>query len=513
MSRDLLVILALASVIIAAGSLRRDFLGDGVRHLPAILSSRIPTGEPRWLLFPALATLWVRLMSGMGLVAGEESALRALVVLSVASGILFLVSVRAWLRAECTDDRRRAAALLLAGSCAPFLILFSDIAEPQVAAGIAAAGLAWARVSRDEVRRAPAAAFFAVAAIAIASLIYQGIILAFGMLPLVVSARTVSRRRVAVASGVAVLVVITTLVAAQIATGTPAAAAVTTVLGGERNPSTRSLMAERSPRKYLAAALAGPPQGIVALKDYSGLRAMVSSLRSRDTAVTGIRNVALLLFGFAITGVLLLGGVRDHRWDVLAAAAVLVALPIIRNQQYAYVKFYILWPIPVALLALGCRARTIWIAAAIALALNGWLVSEEVRRGRDSASGARAAYAAATPSTCWLTTGWAPPFPYLWPGTTAPMLGTLATGIQPTDQRAALTTALRRCFCESTSVWTNGTTRDADVVSSLASHFQYASIDLASLLIDPTEANATAMPGVLVYSDAARRHACGVAMR
>ncbi|MFL6280583.1 MAG: hypothetical protein ACJ731_10760 [Vicinamibacterales bacterium] len=510
MSLDLLVLLALAVVIIVAATLRREFLGDGVRHLPAILSSRIQPGEPRWLLFPALANLWVRLMSAIGLVAGVESALRALVVLSVVSGIVFLVSIRAWLRAECNDDARRAAALLLAGSCAPFLLLFSDVAEPQVAAGIAAAGLACARVWRDDVRRAPAAALVAVATIAIASLMYQGIMLAFGMLPLVVSAKTTSVRRVAVASGVAVLLVMTTMVAAQVATGTPAAAAATTVVRGERNPLTRSLMADRSPWKYLAATLAGPPQGIVTLRNYSGLRTMVSSLRSSDAGVaaTGIGNVARLFLGCAIAAVLLRGGVRDRQWRVLAAAAVLLALPVIRNQQYAYVKFHILWPIPVALLAMRCRARTIWIAAAIALAVNGYLLSEEVRRGRDHASFARAAYATATPATCWVTSGWAPPFTYLWPGTTATMLGTLATGIHPADQGATLTTALQRCFCDSTSVWTDGTARDAEIVRSLATHFEYTSIDLASLLIDPNEANSTPMPGVLVYSDAARQRAC-----
>jgi hypothetical protein len=93
------------------------------------------------------------------------------------------------------------------------------------------------------------------------------------------------------------------------------------------------------------------------------------------------------------------------------------------------------------------------------------------------------------------------------------MLGTLATGMRPAEQGAALTTALRRCFCESTSVWTDETARDADVVRSLATHFEYTSIDVASLLIDLNEANAMPMPGVLVYSEAARQRACRAAGR
>jgi hypothetical protein len=505
-SADLLVLLAIAALLMVAGSMRREFLGDGVRHLPVILSDQIQPGEARWLLFPPLASVWVRLWFAVGVSSGPESALRALVVLSVVSGFLFLVCVRAWVRAENAENARVTAALLLAGSCAPVLILFSDIAEPQVAAAIAAAGLAYARVWRDHEERAPAAMLCAVGAIGVASLIYQGMILALGMLPLVVSRRTVSRRRVLIASGATAFFVIATMIGAQMATGTSPLAAAGAAVQGERNPLTRSMMGFPSPWKYLAAVMAGPPQGIVALKNYSGLRALASAVVSRDHSA--ITNVTLLFLGFVVTGMLAVRGVRDRQWRVFAAAAIVLALPVIRNQQYAYVKFYVLWPIPVALLAIRCRARIIFITATIVLAANAWLVSEQVRHGRDRYTDARVLYASAAPSTCWFTSGWTPPFAYLWPGRATTILGTLATGSDPDAQQIALTASLRHCFCESEQVWTDTTTREAEVVRSITGHFGYTAVDLGSVMIDPNEASGNPIPGVVMYSNLARERAC-----
>jgi len=496
----------MVALLVIAGALRREFLGDGVRHLHAVLSDQIHAGEPRWLLFPPLASAWVRLLSIFGMAGGAEPALRALVVLSVGSGILYLFSIRTWLRSESADDACRAAALLLAGSCAPVLILFSDISEPQVAAAIAAAGLAYARVCRDDEKRAPIAMLCAVGAIGIASLIYQGMMLALGMLPLVVSSQIVSHRRVLIATAADVLLVATTMIAVQISTGTSAFVAASAVIQGEHNPLTRSMMASPSSWKYLAAAFTGPPQGIVALDSYSGLRALASGVVAGDHRA--VANVTLLLLGLGITGMLLVRGIRDRQWRVLAAAAIVLTLPVIRNQQYAYVKFYVLWPIPVALLAIRWRARTIFIAATIVLAANGWLVGEQIREGRDRYQDAHLTFASATPSTCWLTSGWTPPFAYLWPGSSTPILGTLATGTDPAAQRAALTRSLRHCFCESDYVWTDTPSRDAEVVTSIARHFDYRDIDLPSVLIGPEEADGNSVPGVWVYSDPARQRAC-----
>ncbi len=96
---DRLVLFILSALLIAVAALRRDFLGDGIRHLPSILASRPFFGEPRWLLFPPLAWTWVRALSGAGIVTGAESAIQALLWMCVASGVAFLFGIRSWLLA------------------------------------------------------------------------------------------------------------------------------------------------------------------------------------------------------------------------------------------------------------------------------------------------------------------------------------------------------------------------------------------------------------------------------
>ena len=497
-------------LLIVAALLRREFLGDGVRHLPAVLSDHLQFGEPRWVLFPAIAHLWIQALSRLGLVSGTESALEAMLALSVASGVLFLAAIRVWLRHDCKDADRRSAALLLAGGCAPVLILFSDIAEPQLAAAVLVAGLAYARIHRDDPIHARSAALWAVGLIAVASLIYQGTILALGMLPLVVSGNHVSRRQLVIAAVCAVVAVGLAMTIIQVSSGASTASAIATVVDGEQNPLTRSLMGSHSLSKYLVAAIAGPPQGIVALDSYGGLRALAAALQSanRQIAASAARNLAGLLSGLVVTAMLVVTGVRQRQWRVLIAAAILLTLPIVRNQQYGYVKFYVLWPIPVALVASRCTARTTAAAASFVLALNLWVVGGELLRGRENSRVARAAYATATPATCWLTSGWTPPFAYLWPGTATPILGILATGSRPEIQRQVLTTSLKRCFCESDAVWTDSTSRDAAIVQSIASHFNYDRYVLSRVLLDPLGAMPSPQPGILQYESSARQQVC-----
>jgi hypothetical protein len=301
------------------------------------------------------------------------------------------------------------------------------------------------------------------------------------------------------------------LIGAQVAAGTPTTTALALTFSGEANPLTRTFMASTSPLKYVVAAVIGPPQGIVALEHFAGLKALsltVPDIDSASTSNAGL-NVALLLVGLTITVVLLHQAVRHRQWRTLVAAAVLLALPIVRNQQYGYVKFYVLWPIVVALIAIHCRARVIFLSATIVLLSNGCLMVDAIRQGRERFAASTSAYAGASPSTCWLTAGWSPPFSYMWPGTTAPILGTLATGSQPVRQAEALTATLRRCLCDSTAVWTDTSTRDSEVVQSIARHFGYRSIDLASVLLEPADADGDPpMPRVLVYSTAFRLRAC-----
>ena len=508
---ETLVLGALVMILILTAAARRDFLGDGVRHLSAALSSPPHVGEARWLLFPSLLYFLVRPFAALGLVQDVEAAIQPFLWASVASGALFLFSLRAWLRAECGNSAQRAAALLLAGSCAPFLALFSDIAEPQIAAAIAVAGLAYARVQRDNPARAQAGAFVAIGAIVSAALIYQGMILALGMLPLVTSHDTLARRRVLGALGAAVLLVPAVILTAQIAAGLPPAAAVATTVGGERNPLTRSFMASPSPAKYVAALVAGPPQGVVAIRNFSGLSALRTALNESDARSVALAaaNASRLMLGCVLVWVLFAAGVRNREWRIIAAAGIILILPVLRNQQYAYPKFFILWPVPMALLALRHRARLVGAAALIVLLSNVWLLAEHVRGGRLIYTSVHQAYQTATPSTCWFTSGWASPLWYLWPGTTTNVLGTLATGIDPAVQSRLLTRSLRRCFCESDAVWTDTTERDGASVASLARHFDYSAVDLTTVLLPSASVEPLAVAsGVHVYPEPGRERIC-----
>jgi len=432
----------------------------------------------------------------------------------VSSGIVFLFAIRSWLVAECSDSTRRAVALWLAGGCAPVLILFSDVAEPQLAAAIVACGLAYARLRRDDGdERAERGAVVAIVAIAIAAVIYQGAILALGMLPLVIPPRTAVSRRVAGAAAASVVVALAAMIAAQFAAGTTARMAAAAVVAGERNPLTRSLMSRPAPVKYLAAVIAGPPQGIVALDNFSGIPALWSALRGpdRQAAQQAVLNAARLLLGLVIVGILVAVGIRTASWRTLGALGVLLALPVLRNRQYGYPKFFILWPIPIALLATRCRPRTILLAASAVLLANTSLVVHDIRRGRELSAAVREQYRRATPTTCWLTAGWSPPLSYRWPGTTVPILGILATGNDPATQATTLTAALRHCFCESDAVWTDASSRDADMLASLARHFDYHSIALNSVLSDSSRlADSLSLPGAHAYSEPDQRRICAL---
>jgi hypothetical protein len=494
----------LVLLLVSAAAARRDFIGDGVRHIPAALAGEAPLGEARWLLFPALVFVVLRPLSALGTMPDVERAIQALLWLSVACGVVFLVSLNRWLRAESGDGARRAGALMLAGSCAPFLLLFSDVAEVQIAAAIAAAGLAYARVEPDNQRRA----IVAIAAIGCATLLYQGTVLALGMLPLVTSGETLRRGRVTIVLCGTVALVLIVMVVAQFIAGTPLSAAVTTTLGGERNALTRSFMSQQTIDKYVIALVAGPPQGLVGLIRFDGVAALMGALRTPDAESfpVAVTNTLRLLLGAACLGVLAIAGIRHKDWRLLLAALVVLAIPVVRNQQYGYVKFYALWPIPVALAALRCRVRVIAAIAGAVFTANALLLAQNIQQGRRIHRILQSAYQKASPSTCWMTAGWAPPMWYLWPGTTAPILGTLGTGRDARVQADALTASLRHCFCQSSAVWTDATVRDAALVSTLAEHFDYRDRDLRPILLD--DSPSMPAPAIRVYPETRRQDVC-----
>lgn len=497
---------AIAAILVVVAGTRREFIGDGVRHLSGALSGPLQFGEARWVLFPPLLFVVMRPLAAAGLVTSVQSAIQPLLWLDVACGIVLLWRLGAWLRTESEDSGAAVASLWLAAGCAPFLMLFSDIAEVQVAATVAVVALTYARTHQH----GETGTLVAIAGIASAALIYQGTILALGMLPLVAPSGALRRRRVLVALAAALAAVLLVTSLAQIAGGLRFDAAARAAFGGERNPLARSLMTRWSMPKVVVASIAGPPQGIVALKDFAGIRALLNARHGPDAATrtTAAANIARLLLGLAVTSLLLVTTVRRRDWRLLFAAAIILILPLLRNQQYAYLKFFALWPVVVALAAVRCRPRTIALAAAIVLSANAWVVGRQVADGRRRYAALRQAFASASPETCWMTSGWAPPMWYLWPGTSAPVLGTLATGADPHQQSLILTAALQRCFCESAAVWTDTTASDTATLDAITTHFDYGVVDLTTLLLPDAPVPPTSTPEIRIYPADTQQAVC-----
>lgn len=352
-----------------------------------------------------------------------------------------------------------------------------------------------------------------VAAIALASLVYQGLVLALLFVPLVAPLERLRRAKVFLAAAAIALCVPATMIAGRIAAGDRVDMAVLTTFGGERGALVRSSMATPAPLKWAAALVAGPPQAIVGLSKFQGLLVLAGGLRAGDP--TAIGNFARLMAGVALLAMLGWAVLRARDWRLAVAALAVVALPVIRNQQYTYAKFFVLWPVVLALASVKLRPRHAAAAAALMLALNSSLIARQVAEGRNRYSEATKAYRAATSGDCFFTTDWGAPFPYLWPGSDAALISIFWA----TDERAAGTDrvipALRECFCESQNVWTDATVEAAGEVTRLAGHFGYMAIPLADFLFRPGYGSA-AVGGsarIFVYSPERKAGLCAVARR
>ena len=63
---------------------------------------------------------------------------------------------------------------------------------------------------------------------------------------------------------------------------------------------------------------------------------------------------------------------------IALAMAAVVALPVIRNSQYTYHKFYVLWPVLMAIASTKAPPKLVLAVAAIVLALNSALLARDV---------------------------------------------------------------------------------------------------------------------------------------
>lgn len=480
-SVDIVVFWMLLALLVALGLCRREFNGDGIRHVPRVLAADSPyLGEGRWLLHPAVVFLLVKPLQIQGLLPDTEAAVSAVLYLTFASAALYLTSLRRWLEAEQPDAARRAAALLLSGGSGAFVVLYTDVAEPVLGAALIVAAMAAARIRRHSPSGAAAAAIAALIA-GVASLTYQGLILGLGLLPVAAGWPTMRRPLVRGACLSAILMLPLTVAAAGALEGSTVRESISAVLTGEANPLTKRFMATPALPKYAAAILAGPPQGIVALRQFTGLPALAGGIVDGRSVRPALEVVRLAL-GLAVTLMLVAIAIRYRMGAVGLAAVALLLLPVLRNQQYGYAKFYILWPVLVGIVAARGRKEIIWATALLVLTSNLVVVGSTTLEGRRVYATSRADYGTATPETCFLAAAWQPPVPQVWPGRTVGIMATLATGTEPDFQRRELTRRVTQCFCTAPSVWTDLTTRELEKLGPVLRHFGYVDVDLQATL-------------------------------
>jgi hypothetical protein len=523
---DLVVLSIWWGLVIAIGFIRKDFTGDGVRHLGHIVTSDRPSlGAARWLLFPVFLYGILRPTVWLGLVHDVESLTRAMMAVTVVAAGVYGLALRACLRSVGVPASRRAAALAVALCSAGLFFAAIDLMEPIFGAALIMCGLAFAarrtnsvEVTGEQRRRG---VLLAVTAIAIATLSYQGLILGLGLIPLVVPKqawrdRTLLIEATAILAGMALL-----MWGILVWDGLGLAQAVKQLVRGADNPAYATFMKKPGILSYIVAVVAGPPQGLITLGDFHGFNGIIAGLKTPGQRRAGLEMLARFGLG---TGVLVVGvGTAFRRRDcaLLIGLGTLLLLPLLRRQQYGYIKFWILLP---PLLAFGASRAATWIATAVALlffALNVPATLAALPAGNRSYRDHMQAFAKADARSCWLTSAWVPPYFFRWPGQICPILGTLSedTGDDPaailTASRRALTVQLQDCFCRSSAVFTDDMLeKNRPVLTSSAEHFGYSDVDLTALTLG--EAQGTALsrttPIVWTYPKSLQRRLCEVVM-
>jgi len=492
---------------------RREYEGDGLRHIVPVLSAHGPVlGEPRWLLFPGLMFLLIRPFVALGWITDIEQAIHVSVSLSLVCGFGFLLLLRSALKDHGFEPGPRAVALALAGASAPLLFYSANTVEPLPAAALAVAGLVYAGrcAHRGAARRG---VLVALAMIALATLLYQGVGLAVFLLPCFVPPRAL-RDRVAILAGALILACAPVFIlVALMWSGDPAQHALARILHGEENPLYRTFLTVGSSITSPAAALlAGPPQGIVSLPDFSGVRQVIASLHSDSERAAGMEQLGLLALGWCAFGSVCVAAIRRRHWSLLIATAGLLILPMAaRGQQYYYLKYYILFPAVLALGATALPSRWVALIAACVFAANGIGAAADVRTSRSRYEERAHLYRAFGPEDCWVTAEWTPALRYRWPGRVCPILGTLAGGHGGGDESAlirsthiALHDCLRNCFCTA-NVLTDDLLLPARASSDkMLAHFQYPEPLPAAVFLDSSQVKPLTRTEPLVWAYPAR---------
>lgn len=522
---DLWLIAAWWVLVLFLGFARWDYTGDGLRHLSPIVGGGGPRlGEPRWLLFPAFLYALLRPFVVVGIAPDVGALARVMMGATAVAAGAYMLALRSCLIAARVDERRRAAALALAGATAGLLLASTDLMEPIFGATLVVCVLGWAatRIARpvasaEERRRA---LVVAVAAIALAALLYQGLVLALGLLPLVFPREALRDRRAQVYALLIVAAVPVVMLGALLLSGDTLTHALERALRGEENVLYTTYMKKSGVTPRLVALVGGPPQGLAVVSGFHGFNGLLASLRGGGPdRVQSLRTLATFGFGGLIVALGVFAAVRRRDFVVLFAFGVMMLLPVVRCQQYGYLKYYIFMAVIVAFAAARARpALVAGLAVALLLLNTGPTIASLPTRVRDHRE-QLAAYGRADVRSCWMATGWTPPYSYAWPGSVCGVLAALASGHGQTEREvvavahAAMTSCLDTCFCRSSGVFMNDMTEEAvPLLAASAQQFQYGVFDLGQLVLPAVHAERVSSPGgsslVYRYPAADQRRIC-----
>jgi hypothetical protein len=420
-------------------------------------------------------------------------------VVSLAIG--YLVALRSILQSMGASEHSRAAALALAGVSAPLLTLGTDILEPLSAAAIAVIGLGYAAAGRPDAPDARRRILVAVAAIALGGLVYESVILAIGLLPLVVPLRELVRPRTALPAAMILAIVPVVMIGLLVMNGDSLAHAATRAALGAENPLNRSFLRRPGLAQHVVALFAGPPQGVLKMDEFSGFNRVLAQLSDPNARGAAIWTLVLFLLGGVIVAVLMFAAARARAWWVLVGfATLLVPLVLLQPQYYGYLKFYILFPVVLAVAAVHLPARVAGTIALIVALINVPARVDGLIQERAFARVVTPVYEAAGTEACWVTDAWVPPLHMRWRGQICG-IGTLLLGTGEdvnrllATQRRALTECLEACFCRSSEVLTDNMTSDRrSVVQQQATTFGFDRIAIDDLLLRPGEGE-TLTPG------------------
>ena len=503
---DKLLLAVFLSTFLLLGLRRLDYAGDGVRHLDHILHSNYPAlGEPRWILFPLLLFAILKPFAAAGIILSAVQAAKAFCLLNVACGFAYLVCLRRWLT-ELPVIPRTAVLLLAGGSCV-FLTLATDTIEPTPAALIAIAGLTYGRFHAglsDSARLTVAAG-----SLALASVIYQGLLFGFFFLPAIFPISLLAVRQIAFRiAALALAVPLLTIVLLSSDGDTPRNAA-RRFLQGESNSAASSQYSRPSAKNFVGVVIVGPTYAFASIPELRGLAGSVKLLRHRETAFKGFLGAAAWsCMAVAIISALVLL-VFKKQFALLFAFAGMIALPTIRMSQYSYLKYYVLLPFLLVLVVprLGVRFVYLGILGALLLLSNlEQIWTQRVQSETLRLEVARDLYPRIPPAACFLTNGWGPPVPD-WRGDSLPWLHILNGGNSESQVQVAkansqlLRDRLRKLFCTCPAVVT-----DAFILPNLSSlqqelsYFRIADIPLSKLVLPSIEsAEVFRSPTVVVY--------------